>query len=122
MDLYVLNMQGDDHYYENQAGERFAEKTTEYFPKTSWGAMGVKFFDHDSDGDFDLIITDMHSDMTQAQTDDGVDDISLKFEKAKSDPWCGTEWTDEFLGGAENNIFGNSFPSKQRRRNVHRDL
>ncbi len=28
-DLYVLNMQGDDHYYENQAGKRFVAKTAE---------------------------------------------------------------------------------------------
>ncbi|PYI80040.1 MAG: hypothetical protein DME26_22415, partial [Verrucomicrobia bacterium] len=33
-DLYVLNMQGDDHYYENVQGKRFEEKTSAYFPKT----------------------------------------------------------------------------------------
>jgi hypothetical protein len=26
-DLYVLNMQGDDHYLENQTGKRFVDKT-----------------------------------------------------------------------------------------------
>ena len=44
-DLYVLNMQGDDRYYENDRGHRFVEKTAAYFPKTPWGAMGIKFFD-----------------------------------------------------------------------------
>ena len=64
-DLYLVNMQGDDHYYENQAGKKFIEKTSQYFPKTPWGAMGVKFFDYDRNGHMDLYLTDMHSDMTQ---------------------------------------------------------
>ena len=33
-DLYVLNMQGDDRFYENEQGKRFVEKTAAYFPKT----------------------------------------------------------------------------------------
>ncbi len=109
MDLYVLNMQGDDHYYENQGGKSFVEKAGDYFPKTSWGAMGVKFFDYNLDGHMDLYITDMHSDMTDAQTTDGKDNITLEFEKGKSERWCGIEWTDAFLQGAANNIFGNVF-------------
>ena len=32
-DLYVLNMQGDDKYYENQAGKGFVEKTAATSPK-----------------------------------------------------------------------------------------
>jgi hypothetical protein len=66
-DLYVLNMQGDDHFYEN-AGGRFVEKTAVHFPKTPWGAMGVKFLDYNRDGFWDLFVTDMHSDMTGPQT------------------------------------------------------
>lgn len=62
-DLYVLNMQGNDHYYENDAGRAFVEQTASLFPKTPWGAMGIKAFDYDNDGDFDLLLTDMHSDM-----------------------------------------------------------
>ena len=52
-EVYVLNMQGDDHYYENHATEedrRFADNTERFFPRTSWGAMGVKFFDYNNDG------------------------------------------------------------------------
>ena len=48
-DIFFLNMQGGDHYFENQDGKKFVEKTQEYFPKTPWGAMGVKFFDYDND-------------------------------------------------------------------------
>jgi hypothetical protein len=64
-DLYVLNMQGEDRYWENQGGERFVDRTAELFPRTPWGAMGVKFYDFDGDGDMDLYITDMHSDMIE---------------------------------------------------------
>ncbi|MBI1841417.1 MAG: VCBS repeat-containing protein, partial [Verrucomicrobia bacterium] len=56
-DLYILNMQGDNHYLENQGGRRFLEKTASVFPKTSWGGMGVKFFDYDQDGRPDLFVT-----------------------------------------------------------------
>src|SRR6185436_18387752 len=63
-DLYVLNMQGADHFYENVSGRRFVDKTAQFFPRTPWGSMGVKFFDYDNDGREDLIVTDMHSDMS----------------------------------------------------------
>ena len=64
-DLYVLNMQGEDHYYENVGGERFVDRSRELFPRTPWGAMGIEFFDYDNDGLMDLYLTDMHSDMTE---------------------------------------------------------
>ena len=108
LDVYFVNMQGDDHYYENQSGTRFVEKTAEYFPKTPWGAMGVKFFDYNQDGRFDLYVTDMHSDMTQGQTMDALR-FSPKAEKAKSEAYCAIQWTKEYLQGASNNIFGNAF-------------
>ena len=64
-DIFFLNMQGHSHYYENEGGGKFVEKTNELFPQTPWGAMGIKFFDYDNDGRMDLFITDMHSDMSQ---------------------------------------------------------
>jgi len=94
--LYVLNMQGDDHYFENEKGERFVDKTEEHFPKTPWGSMGIKFFDYDNDGKMDLIVTDMHSDMSE--------EIGPEREKLKSR----MQWTDAFLQGGANNIFGNA--------------
>jgi len=96
-DLYVLNMQGDDRYYENVEGKRFVEKTAEYFPKTPWGSMGVKFFDYDNDGRQDLLLTDMHSDMSEI--------IGVEREKLKSR----MQWPETQLQGSENNIFGNAF-------------
>ena len=106
-DLYVLNMQGDDHFYLNEGGKRFVDKTDQYFPKTPWGAMGLKFFDFNNDGLIDLFITDMHSDMTTAQ-------IQIQggprpgSEKIKSEKFCKIEWTEAYLQGSSNNIFGNA--------------
>jgi hypothetical protein len=108
-DLYVLNMQGDDKYYENDRGKGFIEKTATYFPKTPWGAMGVKFFDYDLDGLMDLFVTDMHSDMTDSQTKAGQSKFPPTFEKRKSETWCSAEWSEEVLQGSSNNIFGNCF-------------
>ncbi len=95
-DLYVLNMQGDNHYWENVGGKTFVEKGAQYFPKTSWGAMGIKVFDYDNDARPDVMITDMHSDMSQL--------IGVDKEKLKSD----MQWNDKTLQGGANNIFGNS--------------
>ncbi len=97
-DVYILNMQGHGHYFENQAGRKFIDKTAQYFPKTPWGSMGIKFFDYDNDGRPDLFITDMHSDMFH--------DVGPEREKMKSvlDP------SDEIMVGAsvDNFIFGNA--------------
>jgi hypothetical protein len=98
-DLYVLSMQGDDHFYRNVEGRAFVEQTAQHFPKTPWGAMGVKFFDFDNDGDQDLILTDMHSDMSR--------EITPGFEKLKS--LLGPSVDEEHLQGGANNIFGNAF-------------
>ncbi len=108
-DLYVLSMSGDDKLYENDHGKRFVEKTDQYFPKTPWGAMGVKFFDFNGDGLMDLFVTDMHSDMTGAQIKTGDTNFTATFEKVKSDPWCSIEWTPTTRRAASNNIMGNAF-------------
>ena len=96
-DLYVLNMQGDNHYLENVGGKSFVDKTSERFPKTPWGAMGIKFFDYDNDGLQDLLLTDMHSDMSE--------EIGPEREKLKSR----MKWDSARLGGGANSIFGNAF-------------
>ena len=99
-DIYFPNMQGANVYFENENGKKFVNKTAEYFPRTPWGAMGVKFFDYDNDGRMDLYITDMHSDMM-------VDNLAPEHEKEKLQV---APPPDETLGGpAKNYIFGNAF-------------
>lgn len=96
-DLYVLNMQGHDQYYENVGGKHFVDKSREVFPQTPWGSMGVKVFDYNNDGKMDLYITDMHSDMSE--------NIGVEREKLKSR----MQWSEQFLRSGGNSIFGNAF-------------
>ena len=63
IDLYILSMQGANHLWLNEGGKRFRDATSQFFPATPWGAMGVKVFDYDGDARLDLFVTDMHSDM-----------------------------------------------------------
>ncbi len=107
-DLYLVNMQGDDHYYENLRGKGFVDKTAVLFPKTPWGAMGLKFFDFNQDGHPDLLVTDMHSDMTKSQTEQALE-FRLDLEKGKSEAFCSAQWSEAYLQGSTNNIFGNAF-------------
>lgn len=95
-DLYVLDMQGDDDYYENQGGEGFVRRS-DLFPRTPWGSMGVKAFDWNADGRLDLYITDMHSDMSER--------IGPEREKLKSR----MQWSEEALGDSGPSTFGNAF-------------
>ncbi|MCY3845698.1 MAG: CRTAC1 family protein, partial [Acidobacteria bacterium] len=96
-DLYVLNMQGHDEYYENVGGEYFEKRSRELFPRTSWGAMSIKVFDFDNDADMDIILTDMHSDMSE--------DIGPDREKLKSR----MQWSETTLQSGGMSIFGNAF-------------
>jgi hypothetical protein len=100
-DIYELNMQGHDQYYENQGGESFLLKSREVFPKTSWGAMGIKVFDWNNDGRMDIFITDMHSDMSKEA---GPDE-----ENVKSD----MQWNEAHLHSGGNSLYGNTFFENQ---------
>ena len=96
-DIFFLNMQGHSHYYENEGGKKFVDKTSQYFPKTPWGAMGIKFFDFDNDGRMDLFIDDMHSDMSE--------EAEPENEKLKST----ITWTDSYIQGSKSDyIWGNA--------------
>jgi hypothetical protein len=97
LDLYVLNMQGNDEYYENVDGTRFERKSREVFPKTSWGSMGIKVFDANNDGRQDIFITDMHSDMSAT--------IGHEHEMTKS----AIQWPESFRGDGSTSIWGTSF-------------
>ncbi len=99
-DLYLLNMQGDDQYYENVGGKRFEQNSRAVFPRTSWGSMGIKAFDYNNDGRMDLLVTDMHSDMS-AMTGPELDHL-------KSD----MKWDESFRGSGKTSIWGNTFFQK----------
>lgn len=99
IDLYVLNMQGPDHYWVNENGKKFTEQTQSLFPATPWGAMGVKSFDYNNDGLLDLMISDMHSDMSEK--------IGPDREKFKAD-WITENWTLGFLQDEGKSIYGNA--------------
>lgn len=100
-DIYELNMQGHDQYYENQGGKSFLLKSREVFPKTSWGAMGIKVFDWNNDGNMDIYITDMHSDMSK--------EAEPHEEHVKSD----MQWNEAHLHSGGNSTFGNTFFENQ---------
>lgn len=96
-DLYVLNMQGNDKYYVNVGGKYFEERTQTIFPLTPWGSMGVKVFDFDNDGNMDLYVTDMHSDMSE--------DIGPEREKLKAR----MQFPEDLLLTKGKSIWGNAF-------------
>ncbi len=83
IDLYVLNMQGNDEYYENVGGRRFERRSAVVFPQSPWGAMGVKSFDFNNDGHLDLFVNNMHADMWQDTISAWRDGNSLSQEKSK---------------------------------------
>ena len=101
LDLYVVNMQGDDEYYENVGGKTFVRKSREVFPRTSWGSMGIKVFDFNNDGRLDIFITDMHSDMSET--------VGPEHDRMKSD----MKWPESFRGDGKSSIWGNSFFLKE---------
>jgi len=82
MDLYVLNMQGNDVYYENIDGVRFEDKSRAVFPTSVWGGMGVKSFDFNNDGHMDLYVTNMHADMWQLK----LNILGAEAEKRRAPP------------------------------------
>jgi len=96
-DIYLLNMEGDDQYYENAGGKQFVKKSRQIFPKTSWGSMGIKVFDFNNDGKMDIFVTDMHSDMSEA--------VGPEHDRQKSD----MKWPVAFRGTGRTSIWGNTF-------------
>ncbi|HLJ11013.1 MAG TPA: FG-GAP-like repeat-containing protein, partial [Planctomycetaceae bacterium] len=105
IDLYVLNMQGNDDYYENVGGKRFERKSRDVFSHTPWGAMGIKSFDYNNDGRMDLFITNMHADMWNNWP-------SGPQEKLKA---SAGSMPESFLlsPNPEMNVFGNAFYENQ---------
>jgi cytochrome oxidase Cu insertion factor (SCO1/SenC/PrrC family) len=102
-DLYVAAMQGHDEVWYNLGGGRFQNRGRQMFPATPWGAMGVKVLDWNGDGQFDLFVTDMHTDMSS--------ELRPEDERKKHDPK--TMFPPRFLATDGNHILGNALFTKQ---------
>jgi hypothetical protein len=105
-DLFVLDMQGTNHLWLNDGGTHFHDASAQYFPRTPWGAMGVKAFDFNGDGRIDLFLTDMHDDMW-VNIPAGFWDVEEKKVDSAEAP------RDVFPGGKAPFIFGNALYSNQ---------
>ncbi|HIE96086.1 MAG TPA: CRTAC1 family protein [Fuerstia sp.] len=108
-DLYALDMQGNDEYFENQEGKSFVRKSREIFPKTPWGAMGVAIADFDNDLDLDLFITDMHSDMSKDILADIRSEVSLNTFFFEEKDKATMKLPESLLKSEGASVYGNAF-------------
>jgi len=97
-DLYVASMQGHDEVWYNLGGGRFQNRGRQVFPATPWGAMGLKVLDWNGDGQFDLFVTDMHTDMSG--------ELRPEDERRKHDPK--NMFVPRFLATDGNHVLGNA--------------
>jgi hypothetical protein len=102
-DLYIINMQGHDEYYENKEGKKFVRKSRDLFPATPWGAMGIGIFDQNNDGHMDVLVTDMHTDMWDK-------DLFIEYlpEKEKAKVAQEKKMPPHYLDTDGNHILGNA--------------
>ena len=107
LDVFLLNMQGEGHLWINDRGQRFRDSTLAYFPRTPFGAMGVKVFDADGDAQLDLYLTDMHSDMFDDFAPGSWDAESRKSNSTRMPPQL-------FPEGKTRLLFGNALYQRQR--------
>lgn len=107
-DIYLLNMQGENHLWLNEGGRRFRDATAKYFPKTPFGAMGAKVFDFNGDQRLDLIVTDMHSDMFDMLEPGDWAGEARKSAVAPMPPALFPKGTDHLIFG--NALFANPGP------------
>lgn len=96
-DLYGMNMQGNDRLWIGDGGNSFVDKAGELLKRTPWGSMGGAVFDYNQDGLLDILITDMHSDMS-----DRVPPDENEATKANM------QWTPDFLVVGDSSVFGNA--------------
>ena len=102
-DLYVLNMQGDDHFYENAGGKDSSTRTARYFPKLH-GAPWVRSFR------LQPRQPARSSSSSTCTRHDGASDRGGARHDAPRvrQKWCTTFWTDSFLQAAQQQ-HGNAF-------------
>lgn len=123
LDLYVTDMFGPNHLYRNRGDGTFEDVTHKTLRRTSWGAIGARFFDANNDGWPDLYVVDMHSDMWMSQSwkgslarmEEATNKSTQTFEKAKFRTAFGPTGGDKNIRGDfskiphPNVIYGNSY-------------
>lgn len=98
-DLYTTNMQGLDRVWINERGTRFVDTTDSLLPRSPWGSMGIAAIDFENDGDFDIAVSDMHSDMSEVAA----------FDQAAEKQAVGNRAPEEFLADAGRSLSRNAF-------------
>lgn len=123
LDLYVTDMFGPNQLYRNRGDGTFEDLTAKTLRRTSWGAIGARFFDANNDGWPDLYVVDMHSDMwmsqswkgSRARMEEATNKSTKLFEKAKFPTAFGPRPGDKDVRGDfskirhPNVIYGNSY-------------
>ncbi len=79
LDVYISNMFGRNRLYRNTGG-KFEDVTEKALGRTSWGAMGCRFFDGNGDKYPDLYVVDMHSDMWARYDDPSALHPSVRYD------------------------------------------
>jgi len=122
-DVLVACMFGRAQLYRNQQDGTFRDTTAEVLGKVPWGGTGVKVFDFNNDGQLDIYIVDMHSDMWMgADYSNSYYPAAVQSEKLRFDYSFGpnTEEVDQLLAYEdeleeildfrhEEVVFGNAF-------------
>ena len=62
-DVYTSNMFGENNLFRNNGNGTFSKVTRKVLGRTSWGGIGVLFFDATNDGYPELYVVDVHSDV-----------------------------------------------------------
>lgn len=81
-DVFVTNMFGRNQLFHNDGSGRFTDVTQTVLGRTSFGAIGCKAFDFNNDGQLDLFVVDMHSDMWVTYVDAPAESLAAT-EKTK---------------------------------------
>jgi hypothetical protein len=112
LDLFVTNMFGASQLYRNEGNGTFTDVTRETLGRTSWGAIGAKCFDLNNDGQLDLCVVDMHSDMWMASDyDPRLINDKRKYRQMsgpKEDPALEQRVADQFRIRYNDVVFGNT--------------
>lgn len=123
-DVLVVCMFGRAQLYRNEQDGTFRDVTAQVLGPTPYGGIGAKVFDFDNDGQLDIYIVDMHSDMWMgADYSHASLPLARQYETRRFDTAFGPAAEqsgilrrrrrenpdDPLLGGDDTVVFGNVF-------------